>query len=342
MNHTFLPSTRQKHMGFTIVELMIGMTVGLFLLAGVIGIFISTQQAGRTTDSLSRIQENARMAFELMARDVREAGGNPCKNNNPVANVLNNAATTTWSNWVEGLMGYTTDGAFNTAFPSIGTGTGITQHVAGTHALTVMGATGTGITVASHTPNSAQFKVNTTDHGFSSGDILMVCDFNQTSIFQVTNANASNVTIVHNTGAGTPGNCTKGLGLPLKCTANGTPYTYGANSQLIRFQSATWYIGDSGRNDNRGRPINSLFRTVNGGAPQEMVEGIDNMRLSFLIPPGPAYGTPTTAAQWASVSAVNIALTLSGTETGTRTDNVDGSRLQRTLNQTVSLRNRLP
>lgn len=339
--NTFSLLSRPRQTGFNIIELLIGMTVGLFLLAGVIGIFISSQQAGRTTDSLSRIQENARMAFELMARDVREAGGNPCKNNNPVANVLNNAATTTWSNWVDGLMGYTTDAAFNNAFPTIGTGTGATQHITGTHALTVMGATGTSITVASHTPTSAQFKVNTNDHGFSSGDILMVCDFNQTSIFQITNANLNNVTIVHNTGTGNPGNCTKGLGLPVQCTTNGTPYTYGANSQLIRFQSATWYVGASGRNDSRGQAINSLFRTVNGGAPQEMIEGVDNMQLSFLIPGNIAYGIPATAAQWASASAVNIALTLSGAEAGTRTDNVGNSRLQRTLNQTVSLRNRL-
>ncbi len=328
--------------GYNLVELMVGMALGLFLLGGVVSIFIATQQAGRTTDSLSRIQENARMAFELMARDIREAGGNPCNRNNPVANVLNNAATNTWSNWQGGIMGYSTDTAFNTAFPAIGTGTAAPRRITGTDAVTVMGASGASISVAEHQPKAAQFKVNTTAHGIQDGDILMVCDFGLTSIFQVTNANEHNVTIVHNTGTGTPGNCTKGLGFPVECKNPGTEHAYNANSQLVRFVSATWYIGASGRVDARGNPINSLYRVVNNAAPQEMVEGVDAMRLTYLVPPATAYvaANAVPAASWVNVTAVRIALTLSGTETGTRTDNLDNSRLQRTITQTVTLRSR--
>ncbi|OYY73387.1 MAG: hypothetical protein B7Y40_09185 [Gammaproteobacteria bacterium 28-57-27] len=320
---------------------MIGLTLGLFLLGGVISIFIATQQANRATDSLSRIQENARMAFELTARDIREAGGNPCNRSNPVANVLKDAEDNPWSNWVGGITGYSTDAAFNAAFPAIGTGTGAGQHIAGTHALTVMGASGTSLSVVEHQPKSAQFKVNTKEHGINDGDILMACDFGLTSIFQVTNANASNVTIVHNTGGSvSPGNCTKGLGLPVTCTTNGTEHTFGPNSQLVRFVASTWYVGASGRNDTSGNPINSLFRIVNNGAALEMIEGVDNMQLSYLVRGANTYVAAPAATAWPNVTAVRIVLTLSGTETGTRSDNLNNNRLQRTVTQIITLRSR--
>ncbi|MGD9888545.1 MAG: PilW family protein [Halothiobacillaceae bacterium] len=329
---TITPAQYSKHAGFSIVELLIGLTIGLLLLAGVIAIFISTQQAGRTTDSLSRIQENARMAFELMARDVREAGGNPCQNNNPVANVL--AGNAAWRNWQGGLMGYDTDAAFNAAFPTIGTGNNATQHITDTHAITVMGAVSPSATVTASAPAASTITINAAA-GYAAGDILMACDFNQTSIFQA--SAVAGAVITHAANAGAPGNVTASLGLPIP-----TPYSYGANAQLARFQSVTWYIGATGRNDNRGAPINALFRTVNGGTPQEMIEGVDTMQLTFLVPPGPAYIFPTTLAQWQSVTAANITLTLSGSDAGTTTDNQNNARLQRTLNQTVSLRSRLP
>src|SRR3546814_18415209 len=84
----------------------------------------------------------------------------------------------------------------------------------------------------------------------------MVCDYEQASIFQVTNAQAGiNNTVVHNTGGGVavPGNCSKGLGWsdPVNCSTNGTPYAYGPNSTIAKLKAAAWYIGVSGSNANR-------------------------------------------------------------------------------------------
>src|SRR3546814_13863371 len=86
-----LHACRAHAAGFSLVELMVAMVLGLLVSGSAIGIFISNRQANRATDSLSRIQENARTAFELMARDVREAGGNPCGRNLLVTSVINGA-----------------------------------------------------------------------------------------------------------------------------------------------------------------------------------------------------------------------------------------------------------
>ena len=64
--------------GFSLVELMISITLGLLLLLGVIQIFDSTRQANRVNDAVGQLQENGRIALELLSRDIREAGNVGC------------------------------------------------------------------------------------------------------------------------------------------------------------------------------------------------------------------------------------------------------------------------
>jgi Tfp pilus assembly protein PilW len=67
-----------RSLGFTLVELMVGMALGIFLVGGVVSVYVSSQQNFKTSENLGRIQENARFAFELMGRDIREEGSMPC------------------------------------------------------------------------------------------------------------------------------------------------------------------------------------------------------------------------------------------------------------------------
>ena len=67
--------------GLTLVELMVALVLGLVLILGVLNIFVSNRETFRVTENLTRIQENARAGFDFMARDVREAGQNPCGTN---------------------------------------------------------------------------------------------------------------------------------------------------------------------------------------------------------------------------------------------------------------------
>lgn len=60
--------------GFTIVELMVAMVISLILLAGVSQIFLSNRETYRVQSSLSRLQENARFAIDLLRSDISMAG----------------------------------------------------------------------------------------------------------------------------------------------------------------------------------------------------------------------------------------------------------------------------
>ena len=83
--------------GMTLVELMIAITLGLLVMGAAIGIFISNRQVYRAAENLNRVQEGGRVSFELMARDIREAAGNPCVNNVPLVNVVNGGTGNWWS-----------------------------------------------------------------------------------------------------------------------------------------------------------------------------------------------------------------------------------------------------
>ena len=66
--------------GFGLIELLIAMVLGLVVIGAAFAIFISSQNTYRSNEELSRIQESARVAFELMSRDIRAAGGSACSN----------------------------------------------------------------------------------------------------------------------------------------------------------------------------------------------------------------------------------------------------------------------
>ncbi|NNF17087.1 MAG: prepilin-type N-terminal cleavage/methylation domain-containing protein [Gammaproteobacteria bacterium] len=76
--------TFKQQRGFNLVELMIALVVGLFLVAGALRIYTQSQTAIQVNESIARIQETARFAMGIIEKDVRaaELWG---RTNNPLA-----------------------------------------------------------------------------------------------------------------------------------------------------------------------------------------------------------------------------------------------------------------
>jgi type IV pilus assembly protein PilW len=60
--------------GFTLVEMMISMAIGLVLILGAVTIYANGRQNFQTFENLARLQDNARFALDLIAPDIRLAG----------------------------------------------------------------------------------------------------------------------------------------------------------------------------------------------------------------------------------------------------------------------------
>jgi type IV pilus assembly protein PilW len=64
---------RRAESGMTLIELMVALAIGMFLMIGAMTVFVQSRTTFKVTESLSRLQENARFALEALEADVRMA-----------------------------------------------------------------------------------------------------------------------------------------------------------------------------------------------------------------------------------------------------------------------------
>jgi type IV pilus assembly protein PilW len=265
---------------------------------------------------------------ELMAFGLRQAGGTPCGTQSAIVNVLNDSSAAPW--FTSGLRGYGGTDALG-------------SKVDGTDGIAYGYPASLGVTVTEHNPSSAQFKVSEEDHGITEETIAMVCDNTQATIFQVTNANDANKTIVHNTGGSvSPGNRDKKFGILPAANgcggSKGDDYQYCKNSVLVSYTSTAWYVGCNGRGDCDAPGGRSLYQAIFPNAAQEVVPDVQSMQLAYKV--GDAYVAAGSVSDWTQVTAVRITLVLVGPESGATTGAND-NRLTRTLTHVVALRNQI-
>ncbi|HSX60400.1 MAG TPA: PilW family protein [Tahibacter sp.] len=63
-----------RQRGLSLIELMVAMTLGLLVSAGIVALFMATNQSNRTQSYLARVQENGRFATGRIEADLRMAG----------------------------------------------------------------------------------------------------------------------------------------------------------------------------------------------------------------------------------------------------------------------------
>lgn len=298
------PSAPVSMQGFTLLELLIALTISLLITAAVGYVYIGSLQAYRTQDALSRLQEGARYAFEILSKEVRMAGLSGCGSQTS-ANVLANPG---WYGNLYSLplLGY--EGGVST-FPA-----DITGALANRDALTILRAdTSRDYIVVNHNPVAAQMDIDINGDGVSdssdktdleAGEVLVACDSTHSAVFQMTGpTTAAPNNAVHNTGVAgvSPGNCSKKLGnpVPSPCDSStpasaGTDYTFGPGSRLYRVKGITYFI----RNNPAGEPALYQQRLVvtgtsAGTTAEELVEGVEDMQITYGVDTDPSDdGTP--------------------------------------------------
>jgi type IV pilus assembly protein PilW len=69
-NHQFLI---RRNSGFSLVEMMIAITIGLAVIAALVGVLASNSRNSKTTENSSELQENGRYALSHLQRELRHA-----------------------------------------------------------------------------------------------------------------------------------------------------------------------------------------------------------------------------------------------------------------------------
>ena len=307
------------HSGFTLVELMVGMTVGLFVALAAISVFVSTRTLQTVSTADTRMNENARLALDILHVDLRNAGFQGCHQRDalPVDNLLTDSSKL--------FLGSATNLNVSGVYAVHGTGASFTPALNAVLATAVpppdpnsdvlsirvpveplaLGLS-TPMTNSTGTP---QVGANTPGNVFRTGDVALIANCKAAAIFQVTSANPDVSGLLSHAVGGVfqPGNASADL-----------MNVFRGDSAVYRLQTRHYYVAPS-----VARPgTNSLWRyTFPSAAPraQEVVAGIDRMLVSFGLDTGVAtdrdltvnrYVTADalTTLQWESVLAARIQL----------------------------------
>lgn len=328
MKTTIIPSRAQS--GFGLVELMIAMTLGLILLGSLGYVFLGTRGAFRVTDNLSRIQENARYALDVIGRDVRMAGYVGCGNLATTrVNTIANAPVTPLTA-ANALVGYD-NGSGWTNPTTIG-------RVAG-DVLSVMGAFGGEVNLTGNlTPINANLQINGNPNGYAANDVLIVTDCAKADVFRATSVSNSGgiVTLAHANSSNT-GNRTG---------------AYRDDAFVMRMEQFSYFIGTN-------PALNpALYRVGLDGQAEELVEHVQDMQFRYGLDTdgdGAVNSYSSVPGNWEQVVSVTVSLLVRSPDnnvaTSPQTATFDNTtfiaaatdrRLYQVFSATVGVRNRLP
>lgn len=191
--------------GFGLIELMIAMVLGLLVLGAAIAVFQSNQRTYSANEGLNRIQESARVAFELMSRDLRAAGGSAC------SNLARPDAEHTVT-------------PRETAFLNLP----VTSTSPATE-FTVVAGDDTAYRIASSTTTSITLEADQVDdatEAFRTGDWLVLCNANKLYVVEAGAVTTDSVAYLPAT--------------PVALTAD--PLAPNASVMLARYRSTRWYL----------------------------------------------------------------------------------------------------
>ena len=270
-SRTFISKRFTSQQGVSLIELMISITMGLFIMAGVLQLFASSSQTSRTAEGASRIQENIRYAFKRIGDDIALAGSLGClghsSNNirNSVVAVGNVPVVGAWNDFAGTFIsGVNNDAADADVLD--GTDTLILKYVDATTAQQVNALSAGGAEM--------QLTANADADNFSIGQIVAVG--NCVRIYFAPAADVDGDDIDLDNGA-----------TVTLSPSRSVVFAYGGQTGAHRYfigNSAGTPVGEvCNPDDNIQRRYCALFRETNNGDSQELVQGVHAMQIRYGV-----------------------------------------------------------
>lgn len=297
--------------GFSIVELMVAILIGLIILAGVIQVVVTSKTTFLSQEEMSFIQENARYAVDLIGKDIQSAGYWGCAGENAkfaIAAKGNSAPGLVGAQPVDGYSGsqYAAMPAYlKTRVRGVSLPGAATPEYS--DVLIVRGAESaiTGITDHDGTTITTE-----NDHGLSAGAYFVVVgeDCRRLSIVQAETASGNEITY----------NATANYSTAIKPSLLKASYDYTESYEsylpgatVMEYGAKAYFIGDSSAIG--GFPALKRVVFTSGGVEQEeLALGVEDMRVLYGVASsgGVQYKSADTitVAEWTTVRSVQVQL----------------------------------
>ncbi len=360
--------------GFSLIELMLALALGLVITAGIVQLFVGNNQTYRVLQGQSRLQEGARYALDFISESARAAGYFGCDPDEDKRwHTLNAGAN--WANLFEidirqPVAGFEYTGGGGSDVNSW-TPSAVILPRSGASTTTPIPANGIDMsTVAPETDILALRRVDipgeriaaivqptTTpialiddgEHNFAEDDFAVIGNCEQATVFRITGVGNAfgNVTLDWDDGVGA------GIALYQNATgatlsADGIPFgsaTDPQGSAVSRITTDIYYIADGTGTNNFGQTPLSLWRKSGLAAPVELVEGVRDLQVWYGVDTTPANDndTPNTYVTADAINATDviraIRVQIEASTVDVVTDNENDEPSTRTFSQTISLRN---
>lgn len=235
----------KKSAGFTLVELMIALVLGLIVVGGSLALFVSQRVSSNFSGQMGEVQSEGRIALDAIARDLRSAGDFGCW---PVQNPIEERLH-------ESVVYKVADGGL-VAFDMTAATASITGNHHGSASViaaspkagsTVFGVKGVSgvlshLTVAM-TNQSSELKMVSPPTPFADKDLAVITDCINWAKFQVTGVvNDGGTTTLKHAKSDTP--VADWYGKGNKSDALGEVFNVGA--MVGRLDTVWWYVKDDG------------------------------------------------------------------------------------------------
>ncbi len=367
--------------GFGMVELMLALVLGLVIMAAMGQLYSGTRQTNRVSEALAGLNEKGRFAVDFLSADLRMAGylscGGPGRGFTNLRSTLNIANATHGEEWlyeIDRAEGFAVRGFEGSVPASVD---GFDDMLDGTDAIIIRRAMpDPEHPVAVQSATATSFDLTSSDHGFQTGEILVVaspsCD--QTSVFQVTGTDTDSVT--HSDGLSLrPGNCTSDLFGDLDCSGTSSNNSvHEPTSSVTRFAVHAYYVRDSDpptlMRVSLSYPGDPAAETGNPYVKDVILPDVENLQVLYGVETGADdtlivddYLTAdeidaSTTVHWRDVLSVRFALLVRSRENNVRGDDAGQSfdlrdmldtpyapsdrHVRKTFGSVVALRNSIP
>ncbi len=352
--------------GFSLIELMLALGLGVVVTAGIVSLFVGNNQTYTLLNGQSRMQEAARFSVDFISRSARSAGYLGC---DPEPAKIYKALNGTWpqlfefdiTTTIQAFHGVNAGNSANDWVPSLITlprtgsavgfipanGINIAQLRPQTDILVVRHVDVPGARIAAivQATDNPVVEVPADGLGFGVDNFVAINNCEQAAVFRVgavsSNAPGAQSTLTLDApGAGLFQNAAGG-----SLSGEGTPYgeaNNGQGSTVGRVLTDIYFIAQGTGTNNRNQTPWSLWRKVSEDAPIELVEGIEGLQVRFGVDtsPGNAFNAANRYVTFDQVGA-NVIRAIRITVIANSVDVVTdaGTPLRRTFSQTISFRN---
>ncbi|RZA01323.1 MAG: prepilin-type N-terminal cleavage/methylation domain-containing protein [Moraxellaceae bacterium] len=348
--------------GFSLIELMVAMLIGLLVLAGVIQVVLNSKRSFLDNQETAFIQDNTRYALDIIAKDFRSSGYRGCARNEPsIVNVIKFASINTPA----GGTGALSDAfAFNNK-PFVGRDSKSAADLKDPDIANFLPSGVLPDTITLRTiPNQSENVLSLHNPKSNTLTTNQPVQFNDGTPLVIVDANCQNVALL---AAGTGGvastqlkltgnlNCSTGLTSTgeASCTSGkiNTTKSLTPGSTIFPYLVNIYFIGKSNSSFNETMPaLKRQYLTSVTGIPtfrtEEIAQGVEDMQITYGLNDGNGkvlndqfVTADVVNADWNKVVAVHIVLTLRSNLPVNKSVDGDGGYIRKKVASTISLRN---